>query len=214
MLQILFLSLIFSILALFLILSLPYHYLLTFDYQQTIKLEFYFSVLFFKINFIIRDNRKEFYLRIFNFKLKLPLKNYGFKIRAHSKKAAAKIKNNKSVPGFFSLINLFQLKNISHLLKFVKKIVKQLQPKSFKLNLLLSFSDPYYNGLLLAYYYPLKELFGWSEISLEINWQKPCFNADGEVGGRIFPIKIFFILLNFIFSRQSFKIFWLLYKSN
>lgn len=214
MLQFLFLILFFLILALFSVLTLPYHYLLTFDYRQNLKLRLSFSVLFFKLNFDIRDYQKELYLKIFNFKIKLPLKNYSFKIRAHSKAVVEKIKNNKSELDLFTLIDLMKSKNIRIILKFIQKIISHLKPEFFKLNLLLSFSDPYYNGLLLAYYYTLNELLRWQKITMTVNWQRPCFNADGKIGGRIVPIKIFFIFLNFIFSIQSLKILRQLYKSN
>lgn len=208
MLQLLFFFFIFLIFLIFLFIVLPYHYDFNFNYSQGLNLNCSLSVLFFKINLDISNFKNQFYLQIFNYKKKLSIKNYSSEIKDHSKLVLYKLKTDKLI------LKLIDKEIIKHFFKFFKNIITEIKPNYFKLNILFSFSDPYYNGLVLAFYSAFKQFSKKSNLKIKINWQKVTFNADGKISGQIIPIKVLFIFLNFIFSLKTFKIFWRIYKSN
>lgn len=238
--QFIFLLLIFLIFLIIALLALPYHYALTFSYHQKLDLSFYFSVLFLKISFQKTSTKKLLFLEIFNYQKEFELnksteaensaaefiqkkskkffqnkfENFFDKTKTEAEKdkeIEAKDKKKKSKFKFpFSLIDR---ENLTHLLKFILNMINKLKPEYLKLDLLFSFSDPYYNGLFLAYYYTLKSLVDYPEIRADINWQEVVFKADGAAGGKFIPLSIIWQFLAFIFSLKSLKIFWQLYKS-
>lgn len=214
MLNFVFLFLIFLIFFLFLLLIFSHHYQLTFNYSDNLNLNFFFSLLFIKIKLKASDEGKEFYLQIFKFKIPLSFTDEHFKIGAQSKSIFSNFSSDKSSFKLTHFINLVNKEYLNHLFKFFKSIISELKPNFFSLNLLLSFADPYYNGLFVGYYEMLRGMTNCSNIKVAVNWQEACFQGDGKIAGRIVPIKILFIFLKFIFSLKSLKLFWQLYKSN
>jgi hypothetical protein len=191
-------------------LTLPYHYALTFNYDRYLRLDFYLSVLLFELNFNILGDKKQLYLQIFNYKKKLSVNISKSKNSSPAKFIQTKIeKSNFDFP-----TRVINKKNLIHFFKFLIDLLKRLKPDCFKLYLLFSFPDPYYNGLFLAYYYTFKSLTDYPELKAEINWQEVMFKTDGKIGGYIIPLKFFLTILKFIFSFKSLKVFWQIYKSN
>ena len=137
-------------------------------------------------------------------------KNEEDKINTEIEENIKKEKNKQSKGGFpYKLINK---KNINHILQFLIKFYKFIKPNSISLNLILGFSDPYYNGLILAYYSSLKGAYKNLPINITVNWQKEVSKGQGKISGKFVPISILFSILFFIFSPQTLKILWQYYK--
>lgn len=229
MLQFLLLFIIFVIFFIILLLALPYHYVFNFEYRKHLKFHFRCSLLFVQLIFYADSGGKLLTLKVLNFKKALNLednniakfiKNKSKKViknkiankTADNKKRKQEKSKKKSKFKFdFSLINK---NNLNHIFKFILKLIKILKMDYLKLDLVFSFADPYYNGIFLAYYYTLKELFDYPVFKARINWQEVMLEAEGSAGGKIIPLKIIIYFLKFIFSIRSLKIFWQLYKSN
>jgi hypothetical protein len=217
--------------------ALPYHYALSFDYDQKLDLKLYFSVLFFRMYLQKKADQKLVCLKILGYKKEFKLNKLAEEnsaaefIQQKSKKfiqnkfkffsdedkskdkeeKKLKKKKKKAVTAFpFSLISR---ENLSHFFQFIINLLKKLKPDYLKLDLLFSFADPYYNGIFLAYYYTFKELLDYPEINVKINWQEVLFKGKGAVGGRIIPLLILWHFFTFIFSFKTLKILWLFYKS-
>lgn len=228
LLQFLFFLLFFLIFFILLITALPYYYKLSLNYDQNIKLQFWLSILFLQVKIDILDEDNEFQIQIFNYQKIFKTK----KISSEENKAAKfiqekgkkffenkfnkdnKEKTNEDKKKFKFPFHIITRENLNHIFSLLIKIIKELKPDFLKLNLQFSFPDPYYNGLFLAYYYTFKELTNYPDLKAEINWQEVMFKVKTSLGGKIIPLKLFLILLNFIFSGKSFKIFWQIYKSN
>lgn len=230
MLQFLFFLLIFIIFFLFLAAALPYHYALYFNYDKDLKYRLSISVLFLELIFNGDLENQSFLIKVFNLKkelnissdnkavkfiekkskkiIKEKIKN---KTEAEAEKKEAQVEKRSKFNFDFKLINR---ENLNHIFKFIVEMIKILKMDYLKLNLIFSLGDPYYNGLFLAYYYTLKELFAYPELNAEINWQEVVFKAEGSAGGKIIPLQILVHILIFIFSLKSLKIFWRLYQSN
>lgn len=73
---------------------------------------------------------------------------------------------------------------------------------------MISFADPYYNGIISAYYFSLKNIYPDLPIKIVVNWQEETFAGQGIISGRIIPIVFFYQLLIFIFSPHSIKTLW------
>ena len=228
LLQIIFFFIIFLIFFIFLLLSLPYHYDLYFKFKKTLKYRLSISLLFLQLIYSASPEKKLFFIKIFNFKKQFDL-NKKNKIAAFIKNKSKKvIKNrikqkkvtekneqpNKSKNKFNFDYRLINRENLDHIFKFIINIIQFLKLDYFKLKLLFSFDDPYYNGLFMAYYYTLKELFDYPDLKVRINWQEVVFESEGSAGAKIIPIKIIWILLSFIFSTAGLKILWQLYQTN
>lgn len=212
MLQFLFFSIIFLIFVIILLLILPYHYILSFHYQEKLSYSFSFSVIFVKIIFEGNLNKQSLFFKLFNFKKEMQFnENKVGKFIQNKSSKIIKEKTKKCFNFDFSLINR---ENLNHIFGFVIRILKILKMNYLKLNLVFSFADPYYNGIFLAYYYTLKELFDYPNFKVRINWEKKIFEVDGSTGGKIIPAKIIFEILKFLFTIKSLKIFWKVYQSN
>ncbi|RAK09329.1 hypothetical protein C8C77_10631 [Halanaerobium saccharolyticum] len=231
MLQFLFLFLIFVIFFIILLLVFPYHYAFNFEYKKHLKLSFSCSLLFVQLIFSADSERRSLFLKVLNFKKELNLEdnNLAKFIENKSKKVIKekitnKIAKNKkrkqeesrtqSKSNFNFDFRLINKKNLKHIFKFIVKLLKILKMDYLKLDIIFSFADPYYNGIFLAYYYTLKELFDYPDFKVRINWQEVMFEAEGSTGGKIIPLQIIVHFLKFIFSIRSLKIFWQVYKSN
>lgn len=231
MLQILLWLLIILIFFLITVILLPYHYAFSFDFKEKLYFKVFFSVLFLKL-FLEGDLKDQsLHIKILNFKKKLNFdkeKSSKFnkdnavniikekienKISADKKQEKAiTVKKNKN--GFKFDFSLLNKENFKHLFSFIIRMLKILKVDYLKLNLLFSFADPYYNGLFLAFYYTIKELFDYPDLKVKINWQEVVFEADGSAAGSIVPLRVLFELFKFVFSVRSFKIYWKLYQAN
>lgn len=229
MLQFIFFLLIFIIFAIILVIALPYHYELYFDFNKVLKYRLTISVIFLEMIFKADSESQLFLIKVFNFKKELNLKDdnkalnyiekkskniFKEKIKAKTEPEAKKqSEKSKSKTKFKFNFKIISRENIKHLFKFIIDLLKILKMDYLKLELLFSLDDPYYNGLFLAYYYTLKELFDYPDLKAEINWQEVVFEAEGSAGGKIIPLQIIFHFLKFIISLKTLKIFWQIYQS-
>jgi len=237
LLQLIFLLLIILIFFILAILALPYRYALSFDYDQKLDLNLYFSVLFFRLYLQKKADQKLIYFQILGYKKEFKLsklveengaaefiqqKSKKFIIKkfkffsaedSSEEEEESKLKKEKKKGAALFPFRIINRENLSHFFQFIINLLKKLKPNYLKLDLLFSFGDPYYNGLFLAYYYTFKSLLDYPEITAEINWQEVVFKGKGAVGGRIIPLLIFWHFFAFIFSFKTLKILWMLYKS-
>ena len=171
-----------------------------------------FGTFFFK--FIYRKSNKssKTYISIFKYKKELNKDNKSKQDKSHKddKKEKTTDDDEKSKKGFpFKLISK---DNINHLLRFLIKLYRSIRPDIFKLDLLLGLSDPYHKGLISAYYHSLKGSYPKLPVNIEVNWQKEVVEGQGKIAGKIFPIVLISHLIIFIFTPQTIKILWQLYK--
>ncbi len=226
LLHFLFLFVIFLIFFLILLITLPYHYALSFKFQEKLTYKLYFSVIFLELIFKDDLDKKSLFLKIFDFKKEIKLddnnkiavfiENKSKKIikqKIVNKNALGKKKTAKKNKFKFDF-KLITKENLDHIFKFILGIIKELKIDYLKLSFVISFADPYLNGLFLGYYYTFKNLFDYPEIQAKISWQEVIFKAEGSAGGKIIPIIIIWQFLSFIFSIKSLRIFWQLYQSN
>lgn len=208
-----FLSLIFLFLIL---ISLSYSFQLKLEYKEKFHYEIVVNNFFLRINRSSNHTGKnKNYIKLFN---------YQHNIATRDKKKRGKEKQNKNgnnqekkiikkIRRVRSYIKLLNRRNINHLFCFLLKIYRLIKPDDFCLNFFLSFDDPYYNGLLLAFYYSLKGYFPDFPLKLTLNWQEEVIEGRGEAVGKIIPAVIIYHLLFFLFSTQTLKIIWQLYRN-
>ena len=227
MLQLLFLLLIFLIFFLLLLLVIPYYYSFSFKYQQDFSCSINLSLIFLKLHFSWQGEDQSFVIEIFGFQKNLQLREtkVGSLIEEKSKKVinkkinelgskSKKKEKSKKKSAFNFDFKLINKENLNHIFRFIVELFKILKMDYLKLYIYFSFADPYYNGLFLAFYYTIKELFDYPDLKAEISWQEVVFEAEGSTGGKIIPAQIIFHLLKFVFSLKTIKILWRLYQSN
>lgn len=107
---------------------------------------------------------------------------------------------------------LFSRANIEHLARFGGRLLYLLKPDFIELNFLLGCSDPYYNGLLLAVYYSIKNSWSTFPLNLCINWEQEVMVGSGKIKGKIIPVQVVRVLLSFVFSCRSYHLFKQLYQ--
>lgn len=221
MFEILFTLLIILVFLILLFLIIPYHYKLAVNYNNKLLLNFSFSFLFLKLKLKVNPRNELLILKIFNFKKKFILADPSISNKSKSfieKKSQEIIdysleEDNQIKKKLKFFLEILNKENISHIFNFFKSLFKELKADIFKVNLLFSFADPYYNGLFLAYYFTFKELTGCKNLKAEIYWEGVIFKAKAHLKGKIIPLKILFICLKFIFSFKTFKILRQYYNS-
>ena len=132
------------------------------------------------------------------------IKNTFGSSKNNKKESLIKLKNN---------LGIINQENLKHILNFLIQLFSKLRADKFKLELLFSTSDPYYNGLFLAFYYSIKEIFNFKNFRAEICWGEIKLETEIEIAGRIILSKLFFELLKFIFSFKTLKILRKIYKN-
>ena len=215
-LNILFLIFLFLIFLLLILISLPYVFQLNFEYKEKFHYKIVVNNFFLKINHSSNHTGKnKNYIKLFNYQHNIANKD---KKKIENEKQNKKGNNKekkiiKKKRRFRLYIKLFNKRNINHLLCFLLKIYNLIKPDDFCLNFFLSFDDPYYNGLLLAFYHSLKSNFPDFPLKITINWPEEVIEGRGKAAGKIIPVVIIYHLLFFLFSTQTLKILWQLYKS-
>jgi len=208
-----FLSLIFLFLVL---ISLPYFFQLNIEYKEQFHYEIVVNNFFSKIKHSNNHTGKnENYIKLFNYQHNIANKDKK-KIENKTQNKNDNNQGNKIIEKkrkFRLYIKLFNRRNINHLLCFLLKIYQLIKPDDFCLNIFLSFDDPYYNGLLMAFYHSLKGCFPDFPLRITVNWQEEVIEGKVKAAGKIIPVVIIYHLLFFLFSTQTLKIIWQLYKS-
>jgi hypothetical protein len=200
-------------------LLLDYHYLIKFEYDSSLILYISISTSLYSyqlirypgesglikkssINFLgIKKeyiNIKEKDEQIISSSLK--------KTKAEEKKKEKKNKIKDIKEKFNTGAALASKENLEHIFFFIIELLKELKPDKFSLFLNLSFSDPYYNGLILGYYYSFKEILKLENFKIKVDWFEPKFKTDSTIEGEVIPIKILFTVFKFIFSIQSIRL--------
>lgn len=231
MLHFIFFIIIFLILLIILIMIIPYHYFLKLSYKKEMYYQFNLSFLFVDI-FLIKNKVQNFLsIKVFNLKKRVNLsllsKSNKGKINKSltkvKKVGSEKIKNTlspsednkkKKLIKFKRTLKIFNRDNLKHLLNFLIQLFSDLKADKFKLNLLFSAADPYYNGLFLAFYYSAKEILDLKNFKAEICWEEVKLEAELEILGRIILAELFFDFLKFAFSFKTLKIFKEIYQYN
>lgn len=208
------------LLALLIILiSTPYSYQISYEYIDSLDYEYniIISAFYFKFVFRKKRNQKSTYIKILGVKKELKKRTEDKKLEikedtkqefVEKKKDKLKKKSSKSK---FPL-KIITKNNILHILRFIKKLLKYLIPKKFKINLTIGTDQPDLNGYILAYYYSLIGTYPNIPLTIDINWQESTFKSDGYLKGYIIPIELIFKILLFVFSIPTIKIGWYLYK--
>jgi hypothetical protein len=224
------LEILFSIIIIFLMIIiaaviLNYNYQIEFKYENNFILSFLISTSFYsykfakysegnysikktKINFL--GIKKEYIKQI----EKDSLNNNKNKQKTDSSKKKSEAKNNqknnkkkiKDIKDKFTTGAVLASKdNLEHIFFFIIDLLKELKSDKFTLLLNLSFSDPYYNGLILAYYYSIKNIVELKNFEIEVDWWETKFKFNSIIKGEIIPFKILFLVFKFIFSLQTIR---------
>lgn len=203
------LLLIFIILLILFVISLSYNYQFVIKYQEFISTEIFLGNKLINFRYKKSKNTQKNFIKILNYKKEIKKENKNKdknqeKIQKKIEKAK-KDKDENDNKFKFSLINK---KNLVHILKFILKIYKEIKPDLIKIDLNISLSDPYYNGLIMANYYSIKNAYPNFPVSVSTYWDQEVVEGKAEIKGQIKPILILFLILKFIFSPQTLKIIW------
>ncbi len=234
MLQIFF-SLIIIILAIIVIpLLLNYHYKCKFSYDNNYNINIFLSTSLYSFQFerYAEDNyinnksyinflglKKEFIKR--KSKEELKKEKDDKKLASKKEKGKEKKKSSKSKKKFIKNIkenfsdfsSFINRENFEHIFSFVIDLLKELKPRGYNLFLAICFSDPYYNGLVLAYYYSIKSTFKLNDLEIEVSWDQPKFEVDSELMGELIPLNLLFLTFKFIFSPKSIRLIFSIIKN-
>lgn len=200
--------LIFIIFIILFVISLSYNYVFTFNYEKSLSTEIYFGNNLINIKYIKKKDKKISYIKFLGYEKEIIKNNEKRKKEEIIKEKIEKTdkEKKKSESSFpFKLINK---KNIKHIFKFLYKIFKEIKPDSINIDLAIAFSDPYYNGLILANYYSLKGIYPNLPVSIATYWDREVIEGQGEIKGKIKPIVILLLIFRFIFSIRTLKMFW------
>lgn len=219
MLEIIFSLIIIIIMIIIIPLLLDYHYLIKFEYDSSLILFISISTSLYsyqlirypeesclikKSNINFLGIKKEYINRKEKDEQKISSSLKETKAEEKKKEKKNKIKDIKEK--LKTGASLASKENLEHIFFFIIDLLKELKPDKFSLFLNLSFSDPYYNGLILGYYYSLKEILKLKNFKIEVDWFEPKFEANSIIKGEIIPVKILFTLFRFIFSMQSIRL--------
>ena len=171
------------------LISLPFFYSFKFKYKDSFQYEIQLNIACFKLKYS--------------------------KFKQHNKQqktAKEKTINKKNESKIALPLKIITKNNIEHVLKFLSKIFKHIKPDKANLDLLLSFSYLYYNGLILAYYLSLKNFYPALPLEIIVDWEQEVIEGQGMISGKIVPLVFFYHLLIFIISPQFINIIWEIYK--
>ena len=205
----------------FLVISLPYTYQFSFDTKN----KHYYSILVSTLSFRLKYSKAKDYnitsISFLFFNKVIKKENESSKLSQEEKEELKEIKKKKSKKekeeknedsdkGFpFKLITR---DNISHIIDFLVKVFKLIKPDRYNLELILSFPDPYYNGLILAFYHSLISVYPNLSINLKVNWEKEVVESQGKAVGKIIPIILLIHLIIFVLTPKTIKILWQMFK--
>lgn len=231
LLHIIFFIVIFLILLIILTAVTPYYYFLKLSYKKKMYYQFNLSFLFIDI-FLIKNKAQNFLIiKVFRFKKRLNLSLLAENNKKKINKSLTKVKNtgsekikniffskennkNKSLINFKRNLKIFNRDNLKHLFNFLIQLFSDLKADKFRLDLLFSAADPYYNGLFLAFYYSAKEILDLKNFKAEICWEEIKLEAELEISGRIILAELFLDFLRFVFSFKTLKILKEIYQYN
>ena len=222
-LEIIFYIIILIIFLMLLVISLPYSYQFSFDTKDKHYYSRLVKTIFFELKYHKSKDYNITYISFLCFNKIIKKENESNKMSQEEKEELKKLKKNKSKTDKSKSeddsdksfpFKLITRDNLSHLLSFLIKEFKLIKPDNYELDLILSFSDPYHNGLTLALYHSLLGVYPNLPVSLKVDWQKEVVEAQGKAVGKIFPIIPLAHLLIFILTPKTIKILWQLYKHN
>ncbi len=220
----LYLILFILLVALFFI-SIPYKYILHYNYAKKLNFKFAIRTFFFSIVYQKQNNIESTHLKIFTYKKEFEKKSEESiekqiedkvteKIdeakKAKLEKVKEKEKEKKKKLNF--PLKVLSIENVKYVLRFVIDVLKMIFPKHLQLYFLIGLEEPHLNGWTLAYYHSLKGIYPKLPINIDVNWEKEAFQSEGELAGTIIPIQIFFRTIIFIFSIRTLKVGWQVYK--
>lgn len=219
MLEILFSLIVIIIMIIIIPLLLDYHYLIKFEYDSSLILYISISTSLYSYQ-LIRYPEKSCLIKKSNINFLGIKKEYINRKEKDEQKAPSSLKENKSdekkkekknkikdiKEKFNTGAALASKENLEHIFFFIIELFKELKPDKFSLFFNLSFSDPYYNGLILGYYYSFKEILKLENFKIKVDWFEPKFKTDSTIEGEVIPIKILFAIFKFIFSIQSIRV--------
>ena len=215
-LNLIFLILIFLIFITLIFILFPLSYMFSFEYQDNFQYIIKIKTSFLKYQSSHYNDSSKTFISIFNYTREIQKKSSDTeteKNKEKEKKKKDKSKPEKPKKSKKNILKLINKENIKHILYFIKHIYQLIKPDIFNLNLSGSFSDPYYNGLILAFYYSLKGFYSDLPIKVDISWQKEVMEAQGRIEGNIIPVYLLVRLLLFIFSLTTLKIIWQIFKN-
>lgn len=220
MLEILFSLIIIIIMIIIIPMLLDYHYQIKFEYDSSLILFISISTSLYSYQ-LKRYPDKGCLIRKSNINFLGIKKEYIHRKEKDERKTPSSLKENKSEEKkkekknkiqdikekFYTGAALASKENLEHILFFIIKLLKKLKPDKFSIFLNLSFSDPYYNGLILGYYYSLISILTLENFKIKVDWFEPKFKGNSIIEGEVIPIKILFVIFKFIFSMQSIRLF-------
>ena len=222
----LYLLLFILLLAIFFI-SIPYKYIINYNYKENLNFRLAIRTFFFRIVYQKQDNIESTYLKIFTYKKEFAKESEesiekqvedmvvekieeAKKAKLEKEKKKEKEKEKKKKLNF--PLKVLSIENVKHVLRFVIDLLKMIFPRHLKLYFLIGLEEPHLNGWTLAYYHSLKGIYPKLPINIDVNWEEEDFQSEGELSGTIIPIQLFFRTLVFIFSIRTIKVGWQVYK--
>lgn len=186
-----------------LILFCPVNYKIDYNYQKQEKLNYKVrlnSRLF--LIFLEQKRQYKFYqIKIMGIKIKNNKKlinsNQEISDENDNLKKRDKSDQDSGLGSRFIWDNL-SFENIKYVMNFLKDLAQSLRPKSGKIEFLVGFQDPYYNGILLAWYYSIKSGFSNFPVILNIVWEKEVIKSTGNIKGYIIIGGLIWRIISFL----------------
>jgi len=170
-------------------------------YFLTVRISWLGNII--NVNVNKEENEKiEFLMGIFGFRIPL---NESKKIKKRSKKGEIKkqeIKRKKKKKEFKKYFSFFQRSFLDKLFLLVKKVLRHVLPKKYRLHLIYGFEDPADTGMLTGLFFMLFPNISNSDM-MKIS---PIFDEEliqGEVSikGRIIIAVLIYYFLQFYFAQ-------------
>ncbi|MGM0603537.1 MAG: hypothetical protein ACQESS_09520 [Bacillota bacterium] len=213
--------LLLSVIIIITVISLPYYYKLKFGYHNNFTFQLNLIILFLNFKLHYFQKNKKLYFSVFNYSREIK----GSKARndlTSSEKQKNDVKKDdshqsnkniwlKKIRHFHFPRKIITKENMDHIFSFLIKLFKKVKPAECGCSLLGSFTDPYYNGIVLAAYSTLINYYPNLPVNISILWPEKDLKIEGKISGRIIPAAVIFNLLIFFFSKKSINILWNLY---
>lgn len=211
MLEIILIILLLLILLPLILIFLPLYYEIKYEYVNKLRYNLMFGFVFLKIRLNHTPDRDLTSIYFFN----LRIYTFTDKKEKETELSEAKIKDtfkekskeNEAKNNTNKKLLIFIKDNLSKIINLIKDLYDIFKPDNLYFHFLLGAYDPYYNGLLLAFYHTIKGSKPDFPVEIDIDWSKEVFNSRGEIKGSFAGFRIIWEALRFLIGTGLLKKF-------
>lgn len=208
-LTILLLLILLPILLIFILIFLPFYYEMRYEYVDKLRYNIKFGFIFLKIKVDHTEDKHLTSLNLFNFRIYTFTDDKQKKEEELEEKLEGapkeKAKSSKAKSYFNKEVLIFIKDNLSKIIELVKGLFDIFKPDHLCIYFLLGTYDPYYNGLILAFYHTIKGSKPDFPVKININWTKEVFNSHGEIEGSFIGARLIWKIFKFLIGTGLLK---------